>query len=49
MLVVQPRKVIFHPNVLVHRWQSAEVLIAAAEVVQRRLVHRSRGPTGTVS
>ena len=34
MLVVQPRKVIFHPNALVHGWQSVEALIAAAEVVQ---------------
>ena len=33
MLVVQPRNVIFHPNALVHIWQSVEALIAAAEVV----------------
>ena len=39
MLTLQPRKVIFHPNVLVHGWQSVEALIAAAEVV-----HMEVGP-----
>ena len=37
MLVVQPRKVIFHPNALVHIWQSVEDLIAAAEFVQEEV------------
>ena len=37
MLVVQPRKVIFHPNSLVHRWQSVEALIAATDVVQEEV------------
>ena len=37
MLVVQPRKVIPHPHALVHRWQSVEALIAAAEVVQEEV------------
>ena len=37
MLVVQPRKVIFHPNALVHRCQSVEALIAATKVVQEEV------------
>ena len=34
MLVVQPRKVVFHPHSLKQGWQSVEALISAAEVVQ---------------
>ena len=37
MIVVQPRKVIFHPNAWVHIWQNVEALIAAAEVVQEEV------------
>ena len=34
MIVVQPRRVVFHPNALAHGWQMVEALIALAEVVQ---------------
>ena len=34
MPVAQPRKVIHHPNALVHIWQSVEALIGAPEVVR---------------
>ena len=34
MLVVQPRKVIFHQNAVAHGWQSVDALIAAGERVQ---------------